>query len=253
MQYQVLPVVSLVVCGSLAAWIWSGQSRSAAASGEVQAVRVELEPYYDGLLQEIPRPIKLFDSVRAGQVVARLDTSAAETELRRLEQELQQLASASSASPTTGPAVASGNAVVQWYHTRIEELRAQLNRSELKSPIDGTVTAIFKRPGEGATVGKPILAIASSSCEFIIGYLREDRMLRPQPGMTVIIQPRAKPTRQYRSYIVTAGAQVEPLPYRHWRNPQVAEWGWPIQAAIPPDAQLAPGELVELIIKPAKK
>jgi multidrug resistance efflux pump len=248
MQYQVLPVVSLVVCASLAAWIWSGQSTSATASGEVEAIRVEIESAYEGVLEEIPRPIKLFDTVKAGQIVARLDTSAAEAELRRLEQELPGLSGG--IDPATAPA---GSGIASWYLTRIDELRQQIARRELKSPIDGTVTAIFKRPGEGTVLGKPILAVSSSKAESIIGYLREDRMVRPTPGMIVIIQTRAKPSRQYRSYITTVGAQVEELPYRHWRNPQVMEWGWPIQAAMPPDADLAPGELLELIVKPAKK
>jgi multidrug resistance efflux pump len=238
MQYQVLPAASLVLCASLAAWLWASQSRSAAASGEVQAIRVNLQSYFDGVLEEIPKPVKLFDRVSAGQVVARMDTSAAEGELRRLEQELSQ---------------DSAGASTTWQQTRIDELRARISRKEIKSPIDGTVTAIQRRPGEGALIGQPVMTIASTQSELIIGYLREDRMVRPAPGMTVIIQSRTKPTRKYRSYIVTAGAQVEALPYRHWRNPQVMEWGWPIQAAMPPEAELAPGELVDLIIKPATK
>jgi multidrug resistance efflux pump len=237
MQYQFLPVASLMVAASLAAWIWTGQSRSATASGEVEAIRVDVEPYFEAVLEEIPKPVKLFDTVSAGQVVARLDTSAAEAELRKLEQELS----------------AGANPAAALIQARIDQLRAQINHKDLKSPIDGTVTSIHKRPGEGAKLGKPIVTVASSKSSFIIGYLREERMVRPTQGMTVIIQSRTKPTRQYRSYIVTAGAQVEALPYRHWRNPQVAEWGWPIQAAMPPDAELAPGELVELIIKPASK
>src|SRR5262245_40339075 len=169
MQYQILPVASLVVAASLAAWIWSGQSRSATASGEVEAIRVDVEPYFEAVLEEIPKPVKLFDTVTAGQVVARLDTSAAEAELRKLEQESAQ----PSASPTT-------TALLQ---ARIDELRARISHKDLKSPIDGTITAIHKRPGEGAKLGKPIVTVASGKSTFIIGYLREDRMVRPSQGM----------------------------------------------------------------------
>ena len=65
------------------------------------------------------------------------------------------------------------------------------------------------------------------------------------------IQARSRSGAIYRSYVQSVGAQVELLPARHWRNPQVQEWGLPVQIAMPQDADLKPGETVDLVMKPA--
>jgi multidrug resistance efflux pump len=230
LRYQALPVVTFVLSASLAAWIWGSQARSAISTAEVEAVRVEVQSKFDGVLEEIPRPVNVFDHVNSGQVVARIDTSLAEAELKRLEQEQ------TSASSTTMSLL---------HQTRIDELRARINAKDIKSPISGTVMAIHRRPGEGAIIGKIIMVIAADQGSFITGYLREDRMVKPAAGMPVDLRTRTKPAHSYRSDIVSVGAQVEPIPARHWRNPTVTEWGLPIQISMPPGAELAPGELID--------
>jgi hypothetical protein len=110
--------------------------------------------------------------------------------------------------------------------------------------------AVNKRPGEGVMLGKPIVTIAADRSEFIIGYLREDHMIRPTEGMVVQIQSRTKPARSYRSHVQSVGAQVEAMPFRYWRNPTVPEWGLPIQVALPEGIPLAPGEMVDLVVRP---
>jgi multidrug resistance efflux pump len=250
MRYQILPIVSVLACASVAAWIWGGQTHAAAGIGEVEAVRVELHPTFEGVLEELPHPVKVFDAVQSGQVIARLDTGIAEAELRRLEQELSQMPGTSATSgPTTAPA--APYSIVQWYQARIDELRAQVNKRDIKAPISGTVMSIHRRPGETATLGKAILTIASDKGEYIMGYLREDHMIRPEAGMTVQIRTRDKPARTYLSFVESVGAQMELIPVRYWRNPNVQEWGRPIRVALPEGAQLAPAETLDLVVSPA--
>src|SRR4051812_17197189 len=82
LRHQTLPFLTVLVCAAVAAWLWTRQNRTAFATGEVGAVRVEIESKYEGILQELPQPVRLFDTVRAGQIVARLDTAIAESELQ---------------------------------------------------------------------------------------------------------------------------------------------------------------------------
>ena len=138
-----------------------------------------------------------------------------------------------SASPTTMPLP---------HQTRIEELRARINADQRRF---GTVMSIHRRPGEGAVVGKTILIIAADQASYITGYLREDRMVKPVPGMPVDLRTRTRPAHSYRSEIVSVCAEVQPIPARHWRYPAVAEWGLPIRIAMPPGAELVPGELID--------
>src|SRR5438045_8204446 len=87
-RYQLLPVFTMILSATLASWLWARNARSVVAVGEVSGVRVGLESKYGGMLEEIPAPVRLFDTVKAGQIVARVDTSAAEGELRQIETEL---------------------------------------------------------------------------------------------------------------------------------------------------------------------
>src|SRR5688500_2132120 len=97
-RYQVRRIIPMIVCAGVGAWLWARNAGSIAAFGEDSAVRVSLESKFDGMLEELPRPVQLFDSVRASQIVARIDTSLAEAEMRQIEAELQ------AAGATTQPA-----------------------------------------------------------------------------------------------------------------------------------------------------
>jgi hypothetical protein len=61
---------------------------------------------------------------------------------------------------------------------------------------------------------------------------------------------RVTPRRAFESYVAAVAPQVEPIPKRHLHNPNVEEWGIAVQIVIPPEAELRPGELVDLIFWP---
>src|SRR5262245_42836985 len=128
MQHQILPIVAVVFCAVLAGVLWMRQVRGAIGTGEVNAVQVQLESKVPGLLRDLPKQVELFDEVQKGDVVARIDMSIDEIELRRLEQELATLEGNPAA--TTRPGTTT-NSTAAWYHTRIEELQARLRAQEI--------------------------------------------------------------------------------------------------------------------------
>src|SRR5436190_20845872 len=83
-HYQVVPVTTMDACTALAAWLWTRDAHTATASGEVNAVRVSVEAKTDGMLQELPQPVRVFDTVRSGQTVARLDLDLLDKQLESL-------------------------------------------------------------------------------------------------------------------------------------------------------------------------
>jgi multidrug resistance efflux pump len=240
-RYQVVPVLTMIACVALAGWLWSRNASSAVTTGEVSAVRVSVESKFPGLLQELPNPVRVFDTVKSGQTVARLDVDLAAAELERLEAEAARL------GETQPPAGATRQPTWSERQARIAELRLRLDARDVKTPIDGTVMQIFERPGQSADLGQPIMTIASDRGEYIIGYVREGHGMRPAPGMSLIVRTRGAGARRLRSYVESVAPQVEPLPERHLRKFAVPEWGLPVKIAIPPEADLKPGEMVDLI------
>lgn len=241
-QYQIVPIATMLLCTAIIAWLWVRNTRSLTAIGEVSAVRVSVESKYEGMLIELPQPVKLFDTVKNGQVIARLDTTLVEAQLKRLAAELESLKKSS-----------PDGLVIRDREAQIAELNARLDARDIKSPINGSVTMIFERPGQSAKLAKPIMTIAADRGDFIIGYVRENQMLHAKPGMLVTIRSRAPggKSQSVESHVDSVGAQVEQLPDRHWRKIDVMEFGLPVQIALPPESDFRPGETVDLILHPA--
>jgi hypothetical protein len=55
------------------------------------------------------------------------------------------------------------------------------------------------------------------------------------------------------SFVQSVGPQVHQLPARFLQNPKVPEWGLPVQIAMPPEAELRPGETVDLVFRPQSR
>jgi multidrug resistance efflux pump len=237
-QYQIVPIMTMIVCTILAGWLWTRTSRSPLAFGEVNVVRVNIESRIVAMLEELPQPVRVFDTVKNGQVVARLDLELLQKQLERLHSEVESL----SASPTSQPTL-----VIAEREAQMAELRERLSAREIKSPIDGTVMKIFQRPGESAKLALPIMTIAADRGDFIIGYIREDQAIEPTPGMRVTVRTRGANRRSMQSYVASVAPQVEALPDRHLRNVDIPEWALPVQIKIPPEADLRPGEVIDLI------
>jgi multidrug resistance efflux pump len=246
-RYQIVPVGTMLLSTVLAGWLWMRHARSATATGEVSAIRVSVESKVEGILEPLPQPIHVFDTVRNGQLIARIDLSLIEKQLQRLRAEAERVRTAGSGA-TTQPA----DVLIAEREAQIAELQARLDAREIKSPIDGTVMEIRERPGQSARLTKPIMVIAATEADFIIGYLREDQPVRPVPGMTVTVRTRGgvAPRRTYETYVSSVAPQVEAIPPRHLHNPAVPEWGLPVQIAMPADANLKPGELLDLVFHP---
>jgi len=241
-RYQIVPVATMLVIMALATWLWHRHANTATATGEVDAVHVSIESKVEGVLEKLPHPVHVFDTVRNGQLIGRIDLSVVDKQVLRMRAELERMRAT---SQPPDPIIAEREA-------QIAELQSRLDAREIKSPIDGTITEIRGYPGEGAKLGKTIMVVASNESDFITGYLREDQPVRPAPGMKVLVRRRAasQTQRTFESYVESVAPQFEKMPSRHLRNPNVPEWVLPVQVAMPTDAQLTPGELVDIVFKP---
>lgn len=130
----------------------------------------------------------------------------------------------------------------------------------LKSPFDGVVIpiqgqanqTILRRPGEDVIrragevirIGDPILAVAEIKPSEIIAYVNENQLGLVQKKTEVEIIKNRYPEQKARSEVMYIGPNIELMPERLWRNPNIPQWGRPIVIEIPERLELISGELV---------
>ncbi|HEV8377595.1 MAG TPA: HlyD family efflux transporter periplasmic adaptor subunit, partial [Tepidisphaeraceae bacterium] len=111
-RYQILPILTMVVCLILSGWLWVRRGGSVTAIGSVNAIQQPVNAKIDGLLVNLPadRKIQIFDSVSAGEVVARLDSSHIEAQIQReterlneVRRQLEMFNKVKPKGPTTAP------------------------------------------------------------------------------------------------------------------------------------------------------
>jgi len=141
---------------------------------------------------------------------------------------------------------------IQIQDAQIQELKAQIAATVIRSPVKGTISRIDFRPGQPVAAGQPILAItAELEQKDIISYIRESQGVRPEKGMSVDIRDRSFSRRWAEGQIVQVGPNIELVPRQHRRDPQLREWGWPVRITLVSKAEdfhVQPGELVEVTL-----
>lgn len=128
---------------------------------------------------------------------------------------------------------------------RIRRLELLLDTLTIRSPVDGRITAIHYRPGQAIMAGEPILTVTALQSQVVVSYLREGLNYRPNVDDEVSIRRRGGGD-PITGRIARVGSSIELVPVHQLRSPDRAEWGLPVSIAIPPAANLLPGELVEV-------
>lgn len=137
---------------------------------------------------------------------------------------------------------------------RAQEKRLQQQRQvKLRAPMDGVVKIINNHPGERLPAGAIVAIITAPHSERIVGYVRQPLTLEPRPGMPVEIRTRGPRRQVVQSQILGVGSDLElvvsPLRLRGFDNS--VERGLAFFVALPPELQVHPGELVDLIVRPS--
>lgn len=203
-------------------------------TGEAQLSDLELE--VEALRQQIARSEEL------------IEVSAAQLEEIRNRQEWiegreDQTASLDLLKPF--------RAEIDAKQTLINNMLADERRFVLKSPTNGVVNAVYRRPGETAVLGEPIVTIADPKSSRIIVYLDENQAGRVSPGDPAFIQSLDFMGPEVNSSIIKVGPTVSEIPVqlRRQQNVNILEWGVPALVQLPPDLPYAPGRRVWISIQ----
>ena len=259
-RHQLLPVVTVVLCSGLATWMWTRHAGSGNAVGEVAADRIPITSNVDGVLAQLSGGvINPHDRVADGDPIARLDPAPIEArrairqaEADRIGNEIRALEGATGGDANARDTqLKSLRTALAAREEEIAQLELTLSSLEITAPVSGTVFKVYFRPGQAVRAGDIIMEISADASNYVVAYLREEQQyIKPRPKMTVDVRPRNDPRKLVAGVVDTVGATVEPVPARQLRDQKIPEWGLPVRLTIPADANLRPGEMVNLGFKP---
>ncbi len=161
------------------------------------------------------------ESVLAGDVVAQLDDSLIQVQIRQAPLALRQ------------------------------QLEIQAERFSLRSPISGIVTRSAMHVGETVTPGQTVMAVANLKSMKLTVYVLEKDLGQVQVGQTVAISADPFPNQYFRGIVISTNPQAEFTP----RNVQTQAdrlnlvFGVKIQVDNP-DGLLKPGMPADAVFSP---
>lgn len=191
---------------------------------------------HDGLAQSIVENAHLLEE--------------AEVHLAQAQQRLEDYASQETFNPSAESALEPTRKEIAVEEGLMQEVSVQLNALaqrhalELTSPVDGTVSQIWRAPGEAVTAGDPILTIAVTQPTEVIGYAMQGQLERVRENMAVEIAKVSAPGQPVTSRITYVGPAVEQMPMQLWQNPTMPQYGRPFKVKLPPELVVIPGEIV---------
>lgn len=270
LRYQAVPVVTLLIAVMLAGWLWGRRGGSAVTVGEVNVVRLNINTRQDGILADLPnkKTYRVFETVTAGETIARLDRSVIDAQIARLQSELDQMRaelenqtrSGAATRPSSGGAVRTNVANVApatsnnpdnaspsldfvqsaaalrigiaGHVARIRELEGRLLELDIKAPISGTIVQVVRMPGQAVQAGQPIMVLASDKGDYIVSYIRQYQPVKPIPGTPVEVRVRST-LASIHSKVISVGPQMEMVPETQRKDARVPEWGLPVHVEIP--------------------
>lgn len=143
-------------------------------------------------------------------------------------------------------------AAIAVQESKLKLTEAELSPIVLRAPMDGKISAIFRRSGEAINAGETIATITAYNSIRIVGYLRAPLTTQPQVGTPVEVRTRGMRREVGRALITEVGTEMEPVAPALLGPVKLAnmELGLPISVSIPGELKIMPGELVDLTLLP---
>ena len=142
--------------------------------------------------------------------------------------------------------VAPIQAAIEKQQAVVTQLELELEDLDIRSPIDGVITAIHKRASQFVLPGDPIVTVTGTDSEWIVFYIRDGMDVDPQINQPVRVRPRQKGAEFVDSVIAEIGPRHQAVPIEMLSDPTVPEWAHPIFIRRPADLPLRPGERVDV-------
>lgn len=203
--------ITLAVAATAVAAVWylyqyytyAPQTRDGRIRADVVALAADVSGRVDEVLvkdnQDVHKGDVLFTidrarlrnalaQAQAAVNLAKSTLSAAERENNRYK----RLANADSVSEQQRDTRASAAEQAQASYEKAladrEAAQINLDRAEVRAPVNGTVTNFSLRPGAFATAGQPVMALVDSDSFYVAGYFEETKLPHIRKGAKVTIR-----------------------------------------------------------------
>jgi RND family efflux transporter MFP subunit len=196
-------ITALVVALAIAAGWFAWQSYMEdpwTRDGRVRADVIEIAPDVSGEVGEVR--VRDNHAVKKGDVLFTVDPeryryalaqaeanlSGREKEREQRQRELERRTRLSSAAITVEAreqaetAVATAEAAYDQALAALNTARLNLDRTSVRSPVNGYVTNLQVNVGDYATAGKALLALVDSDSFYVVGYFEETKVHNIQEG-----------------------------------------------------------------------
>jgi len=124
---------------------------------------------------------------------------------------------------------------------------------ELRSPMNGFVSALHCQNGEKVAAGVPLAVISAESSDHVIGWVRQPVTIQPMVGDVVQVRRPLFNGKSVSAKIIQVGSQYEPIAPTLSVIPlgttsSRVELGLPFLVQLPKNARFTPGEPVHLTL-----
>lgn len=152
------------------------QARAQLASAEASAVLAE---------QSLDRTIRLQTS--GASTASALDQARAQAEAARANVEQSRAALQLTEAGARAEDIASAEAQLAGAEASLALLRHQIDRGQLKAPVDAVVRSRLREPGDMITSATAVFALALTEPKWVRVYVTEPDLGRIRPGMAAQI------------------------------------------------------------------
>jgi len=205
-----LAIVAVAIVAGRSLWIYYEESPWT-RDGRIRADVVTIAPDVSGLIREVlvhdNQPVKRGDvlfridperfELALAQADAQADSRKAQMdEALRETERTQKLTALSVSQEQQQSRQATADAASAAYRQALADRAvAQLNlqRSEVMSPVDGTVTNVNLEPGDYVTAGKGVMALVDRATLRVEGYFEETKLPKIQVGDPVRVRLMGEP------------------------------------------------------------
>jgi len=132
---------------------------------------------------------------------------------------------------------------------RISEIQQRRERLVLRAPVDGQIVQVFRRAGETARAGEPVLALAELRNPRVLAYVDGTAAERIGPGSVAKIVSMDRPGRSATARVHRVGQILRDIPRSLQSNPLATSTGIPVLIAGLPVEAFLPGERLQVSVR----